>query len=372
MKRVLLIICLFAAAIILAPGASAVKNNLFEDERQMLENGLSSETEEGLSALGADSVEKIIASGVDGEKLLSYFSGILGDELKSPLSALIVLIMTVILCSIAEGYTYSLRYTETADIMGTAVSLFIASAVISPITGLLSACVNVIQGASSVLLLYLPITAAMLAFSGRTVSSAGYYAAISGMGGLISWLSSNVLLPALNLFLSLSICSGVSRRVNIKGLIGALSNAFRWAMTFAMSVFVAVIGLNGALSAAADGVADKAVRFTLSSLIPLVGSSISDAYGAVRGSLGILRSGMGVFVILALCVSFIPVLFRCVLWSAAIYFAKLIAESLGVGSAAGVLNSLSAFLSAVRALLICVMTAFILSSAVMMRIGGGS
>ena len=359
-------------AFILAPNIPALENELFSQEQRQLEESVSDDTLKGLEELGADSVESIISGGVDGNKIGRYISDTLAQELKSPLSSLIVLIVTIIICSVAEGYTHSLRYTETADIMGTAVSLFIASAVLSPITGLLGASAGVIQGASSLMMMYLPIMAGMLAFSGHSVSSAGYFAAITGMGELISWLCADILLPVLHLLLSLSICSGVSRRVNLRGISSAISNAFKWGLTFAMSVYVAVIGLNGALSNAADGIAEKAAKFTLSSLIPLVGSSISEAYGAVRGSVGILRSGMGVFVILAICVGVLPVLLRCALWSAAIFFAKLTAEALGVGSAASVLNSLSSFMAALRALIICVTTAFILSSAVMMRIGGGS
>ena len=370
MKRLLLFIFVLVIIVILAPGAFAAENDLFSEERQLLESGLSDEAKEGMAALGADSIEEIIASGVDGEAVWRYISGMIGKEMKTPLSSFVVLIAAVILCSVAEGYTYSLRYTETSDIMGAAVSLFTASAVISPIMGLLGDSVTVIRGGSSILLIYLPIMAGMLAFSGHTVSSAGYYAAVSGMCGAVGWLASGILMPLLNMLLSLSVCSGISRRINLRGLTSALTNAFKWLLTFAMSVFAAVIGLNGALSSAADGIADKAAKFTLSSLIPFVGASVSDAYSAVRGSVGVLRSGMGVFVILSVCVSILPVLFRCVLWSALIYFSKLTADALSVGSASSMLNTLSSFLSAVRALLICVSVAFILSSAVMMRIGG--
>ena len=174
------------------------------------------------------------------------------------------------------------------------------------------------------------------------------------------------------MILSLSICASLSSRVSLSGITEALSKGFKYIITFAVSIFAAILGLNGTLSASVDSVANRAAKFGLSSFIPLIGSSISEAYGTLQNSLTVLRSGVGVFVILALFVTFVPLLIRTILWSAALSAAKTLSEVLNVSSAGSILHSLNQFISALRTVLIAVAAVFIISSAIMIRIGGQS
>ena len=210
-----------------------------------------------------------------------------------------------------------------------------------------------------------PIVAAF-----HAISSGGYYAAVITVSQLISRLSATVFTPLLTVFLSLSVSASISSRVRLGGFIELASKGFKYGIALMMSIFTAVIGLNGALSGAADSVANKAARFGLSSFIPLIGSSIAEAYSALQNSVSVLRSGAGVFVIIALFVSFAPLITQSVLWSTTLWIAKSIGEMLSVTSASPIINALSQFISALRALLIAVMTVFIISTSIMMSLGG--
>ena len=287
-----------------------------------------------------------------------------------PLSALILLVCVVIIASIAESYTYSLRYTYTKDIMSASVSLMIISAVITPCADLAADSASVISACSSMMLVYLPVMAGILAFSGHAIASAGYYSSVVVGAGLLSKISSSVLLPLLNVILSLSVCAGITNRINLGSVIEMTSKCFKWLLTFAVSMFVAVVGMNSALAGAGETLSGKAAKFTLTSFVPMIGGSLAEAYQTLKGSLGLLRSGMGVFVIVAVTVSFAPVLIRAILWSVAVGTAKLVGEAFCVSSASRVFNALGAYLSALRAVIIGVLCAFVLSTAVIMRVGG--
>ena len=368
-----LILCLSMLLILslwLSLSCRATDVDAFDDEIEQIENSVDGDTAQALEDLGVSNVDDVIDGGIDSSDVWKYLYEIMTESLSGPLSALVVLTAAILLTSVAESYAYSLRYTETRDIMGAAVSLFTVSVVITPITELVSSCVMVIQGSSALMTVYLPVMAGMMAFSGHAITSGGYYAAVVTAAGVISRLASSVMTPLLDMILSLSVCAGLCSRVRIGGFIETLSKGFKYSITFAMSVFIAILGLNSALSGAADTVANKSVKFGLSSFIPLIGSSISEAYGALQSSLGTLRSGVGVFVILAVFASFAPVLIRSVLWSAALSTAKAVSELLSVSSALSVMNILIQFVSALRTVLIAVMTVFIISSSVMIRLGG--
>lgn len=372
MKRLLIFILSIAMLLFCSLQVKALDTDIFDEDIRQIEDSVDDDVMEDMSSLGADSVERVITDGVDSTAVFGYLASLLSDSLAAPFAALIVLLMAMLLLSVAESYSASLRYTETREIMHAAVALFTVSAAAGSIAKLASDAVAVIQGASSVMLLYLPIMAGIMAFSGRAITSAGYYAAVVTASRLISRLSSAVLLPLLNVFLCVSIGAGISSRLRLGSVTELIAKGFKWLLTFSMTVFVAVVGLNGALSSTGDNLAGKAVRFTLSSAIPLIGSSIAEAYGSIQGSVNILRSGIGVFVILGLFVSFAPILVKILLWSLTLQLVKITGEALCVSSASGILTALSSYLSMLRAAVIGVMAAFILSSSVMLRIGGAS
>lgn len=369
MKRILILMFIVILPLCLTLNASAAESELFGNEVERLENSLNNDVSEDLKELGISGLGDV-SKGLKEQKLFDYTAEILKRYSGGVLSSLMMLICIVITASIAESYTYSLRYTHTKDIMNTAVSLMTASAVITPVAKLSADSSAVIGSSASIMLVYLPVMAGILAFSGRAIASAGYYASTVTGASLISKLASALLAPLLNVFLSLAICSGINSRIKLSGLVEAVSKIFKWTLTFSVSMFTAVTGLNAVLSTAGDSLTSRASKFALSSFIPLIGSAVADAYHTLQGSLGLLRSGMGVFVIIAVMVSFCPVILRALLWSAALGMAKLTAEALGVTSALNIFNSISAFLSALRAVLISVMVAFIISTAVMLRVGG--
>lgn len=362
---------LVAAMFLLSIDCAAIEMDTFDEGIEKIEDRIDSDAADDLRELGISGAEDVLG-GIDSGSFWQYLLSVLKDNSTEPLNALLLMTAVLLLVSIAESYTYSLRYTDTMDMMGMTVSLFTASIVFTPITDMVAASIRVIQGASSVMTVYLPVMVGMMAFSGHAVSSGGYYAAVLSASQVISYLASKILEPLLNLILSLSVCASFSTKINLSGWIEMLSKGFKYGVTFVMSVFVAILGLNGALSGAADSVANKAAKFTLSSFIPLVGSSISEAYGTIQNSVGILRSGVGVFVILAVFVAFAPLLARTILWSLMLFAAQSAGEALSVTSACRVLRTLSQFLSALRAVLLAVLTVFIISSAIMMKLGGSA
>lgn len=371
MKKVISFILLLGLfAIFCSVKVYATEIDTFDDEIQRVEDSIDEDTSQDLEAIGTPDVESVISNGIDTTAIWGYIMTLFSTYSSSTMSALMVLVAVMLFASIAESYTYSLRYTDTKDIMSVVVGLFFTSVIVTPVAELVSASVTVIQGASTVMMVYLPVMAGIMAFSGRAITSGGYYAAVTAVSQLLSRIAASVLSPLLNVFLSLSISASICGRVRLGGLIESISKCFKYVLTFSMSIFVAVIGLNGALTNAADSVANKAVKFSLSSFIPIIGSSVSEAYGTIQGSMNILRSGIGVFVILAVFVAFAPLMMKSLLWSMAIGVAKTVGEALAVSSGMAILNALSLFLSALRAMLIAVMTVFIVSSSVMISVGG--
>ena len=143
-------------------------------------------------------------------------------------------------------------------------------------------------------------------------------------------------------------------------------------LTFTMSVFTAILTMQSIISSSADSAGVKATRFAISSFVPLVGGALSEAYQTVRGCMGMLKSGVGVFAILATGTIYLPAIISCLLWLAAINIAIALAGVFDMGDIIKLLKSVTTVINSLIAILLCCMIIFIVSSAIMLMAGGVS
>ena len=75
-------------------------------------------------------------------------------------------------------------------------------------------------------------------------------------------------------------------------------------LTILLLTYVGYLTVSGVVAGTADAVAVKAARFTVSSMVPVVGGILSDAAETVLAGAGVLKNAVGVFgmlTILSIC-----------------------------------------------------------------------
>ena len=136
-----------------------------------------------------------------------------------------------------------------------------------------------------------------------------------------------------------------------------------------MSIFITVMSLNTIVTSSMDNVSKKALKFSVSSFVPVVGGVLSEAITTFSGSLELLRSGAGVFVIIASAMIILPVLMECILWQMSLFVLSSAADIAGVSQMGGVFKSVSKAVGMLTAMLFCVLTVFIISTVVILLAG---
>ena len=143
MKR--LILLMIVIALMLPVRAAAAELSVFDKDIAGIEESIPEGSREAFSELGIASVSDLISKGIDLSSLLLYAGGLVQRYADTPFSVMLLLIIIIILTAVAESYSFSLRYTDTREIMGVVVSLYLAAALISPISGLIDSSVKVIE-----------------------------------------------------------------------------------------------------------------------------------------------------------------------------------------------------------------------------------
>ena len=342
-------------------------------ERQVdaLYDSLSQGVKDDLSSISADSADLAKLNEVSFDSVMNLIFEKVSENSKGPLSASAVVIAIILLNSLIESYTDTLRYSSTKEVLSVISTLCITSTLVIPVIDLLTDCISTVKDASNFMLLYIPVMVSILAFSGHAVSSASYYSFMVLACEGVSRVSSDVVSPLLNVYLSFCVSSSISEKVNLKGFCELLSKIIKWLISFTMTVFSALMTIRGLITTAYDSVTARAVRFTMSSFIPVVGAALAESYKTIQGSINLLRTGAGVFVIFAICIVFLPIIVRCVVWMFSLNFCKSIGEVVGCSTPISMLNSLSSVISMVFAITICIMAVFIISTALLITLGGG-
>lgn len=329
---------------------------------------LSDEASRALSELGVTSADADALSALSFENVMAALSKMAGSGMTAPLKGLITMTAVLLLCSMLTAYQNSL--TESGETVQTVAVLCLSGAVAVPAVGFIGTAGDVIAQCANLFLAYIPIMAVMLAASGKAVSSASYQALTVAAGQGVMRVSSDMILPLLHIFLGIAVSSGIAPQVGLGGFLSLITKLTKWLLGFVMAIFTAVLSLRQAASGALDSLGSKAARFALSSFVPVVGSALSEAYKTVQGSLHVLRSGLGIFVILALAFTFLPVLLQGLGWSLCLFVGKALAETLGVSHCAKLLEALGTVFSTLTAVLLCVPAVLLIAAAAAFAIGG--
>lgn len=290
----------------------------------------------------------------------------------TPLNCVVKIMGVVMLVALINSVKSSIASSTLTSVLNSVAVLTVSIILIQPICHTIEYSATIIKLSADFMLAFIPIMVAIMLTMGQSLQSAGNYTIVMGAGTVVSQISTNILVPLLNTFLGMSVVSGISQKVNLSGFCELINKVVKWVLTFTMSVFTAILTMQSIITSSADSAGTKATRFAISSFVPLVGGALSEAYQTVRGCMSMLKSGVGVFAILATGTIYIPALTSCVLWLIAINIAIALAGVFDMGQIIKLLKCVTIVINVLIAILLCCMLIFIVSSAIMLMIGGNS
>lgn len=337
---------------------SALYNSLSDDVKQSLEN------------IGINGIDGQQISQISFTEVVNEIVKLAGENSAGPLKAVISLTALILICSLLSSYKNSLS-SELSSSLGIAAVLCATCTAALPVIQVIADMSAVVKTASAFMLAFVPVMVMIMSSTGHAVSGASYYAMMIGAGEGVGQLSSKVIVPFLNMFLGVSVTASVCPETRLSGISSVISKAVKWILGFVMTVFTAVLSFKQLITASVDDVSTRAVRFTLNSFIPIVGSALSDAYKTVQGSVNLLKSGLGIFVIISIAFVFLPIILNSLLWIFTLSAGKLFADTLGINQVKNLLEGVSTVLSTLLAIVLCIMSVYIISTALVLLLGGG-
>ncbi|MBE6734340.1 MAG: hypothetical protein E7563_03225 [Ruminococcaceae bacterium] len=335
-----------------------------------LYNELPEEAKLSLINMGITQIGPSTLDGVTFTSLINELLNSVKKESTSVFSAFTTFVAVILIYALFEGFAHSITGDTLREVLSVVCALCLACALIIPVTDIIDSAVQTIHHATDFMLAFVPVMVAVLISCGKSLSSSGYYALMVGAAQGISQLSDKVITPMLNVFLGVNLCSTIIPQVNLSGLSALFSKTIKWLLSFSFTIFSALLTFKTLISTSIDTVSTRAVRYTVSSFIPVVGTALAEAYKTVQGSVNILKNGMGIFVIFAVGAVFLPVIVRLFLWSLSISLSRTVAQIINLRLPVEMMQGVSTVLSVLMAVVICIMALYIISTALIITAGG--
>lgn len=300
-------------------------------------------------------------------KISDYFSVTLKEKAEKTSKNIFMLLCVIMLCGAISTLFVGSKNESFISYMSTIILILLSVNIIADV---LSATISVLKVSGTFMLSYIPIYTLIITLSGNAASALTYNSFLIVFAEVISLAISHLLPDIIGVIFCLIISFSLNEGINITRLTNAVNKTVSIFLGVVAGVFTGFLSIKNILSVSVDSVSVKSIRFLISSLIPIIGSSISDAYSSIIGSINLIKGSVAIVGIFVILIINIPVLVETL-----IYYLSFTAMSYLSDSFSGVRvgETLRGIACAVRILmLLCVFEMFILiiSTGIMLSLKG--
>ncbi|MBQ2934012.1 MAG: hypothetical protein IJE02_05335 [Clostridia bacterium] len=365
MKRIIVfIILLFVFAFPI--NADSIYDTQYENiGADSIENGIDKQTLDFMQDNGIDAKNPGWVNNMTVSNVFSHIGQFVKNGAKTTVKSG-VLIASVIFLAAALTAFGTVPHFETAIY---AATLTIGAVISGSIWQSISSAINALKGCSMFMTAFVPIFASVMALSGKTVTAPAMSALLLGAAEIVSVISSFTVLPLIGGYLALSVSSGVSPLINGAGIADSVKKISVWIISLFSTVFVGILGIQTAVNSAADSVTMRTAKFILGTSVPIAGSALGEAAATISASVGLLRSSIGMYGVVALVFILLPIIIELVLWRLVLMLNITLSETFSLPKITGILKSVDSMLALLIGIIMMIGGMFIISLTVVVTAG---
>lgn len=208
---------------------------------------------------------------------------------------------------------------------------------------------------------FFPAFCIIVATSGSTMTSFSVNTTLLTLSQGMNYLSDLLFLPLTNCFLALGICSGIRQELNLKSAVSMMKKLITGGVSTVSALFVSILSIKTAVASRADAIGLRSVRFAINSVVPVIGSSISEGLLSIQSYSSLVKTSVGIVGIIAVAAIFLPALIEVNIWRIVLSFAGICSDMFGESNAGNAVQTFKDTLLIIDVLLILTMVTTIIS-----------
>lgn len=362
MKRFLLclLILLIVPNVVFAADYKDEYNDyLNEYDFSFFEDSVDNDTYELLEELGIENFDYEAISAMEINDLVNILIDIINSRSRSSVNGFLMVIGFVVISALIRSLKSN--DDELNNTFTVASSTIISVALIAKISGAITICCSSVKIVADFIYAFVPTFCAIVATGGGITSSFSTNVLLLTLSQGLSFISSNVIMPVINCFLALGICSGLNTEINLSSLINGLKHGFIKCVSFVAGAFVSVLSIKTTISAKADILGIRSIRFVINSVVPVIGPSISEGLLSIQSYSSLIKSSVGIVGIIAVVFMFMPAVVELVFWRIALSVAGIVSEAFGENAVSKVISAFKDALLMINVVLVMSMLTTIIS-----------
>ena len=331
-------------------------------------NSIDDEIKEALEKIGITDFDYTRIYNVSLENFTEYFKSTLPEKFKGCLSDFYSLLGIVLIVSLVSTFFQNSEQGNFFKILSVVCVTIIT---VSKINASVNSLLAVIRLSGNFMLSFVPVLALLISVSGNPTTAVTYNSFIMAFTQAISAFINYFAVDIVGCFFCVCICVNMNENINVNRLLNAVNKVTAFVLGIIASIFTGFLSIKSALAVSVDSVAVKGIRFAISSLVPVLGSSISEAYSSVIGSINLIKGSVAALGIVAIILINIPVLAEILFYHFSLSLLSYICESSGSVTMANTFKSFCCALKILMLLCIFQMFVLIISTGIMLIIKGG-
>ena len=281
------------------------QSNEIQNIQEALEKRTTGELNEILQDYDPRSIIKDAATG----KFELSFKGIANNALRFlfkeiyiNLDILIKLIVLIVLCALLRNLQTSFLSEGVSEIAFYVCYIVIVSILLVSFSTAMQMGMDMIDGMVDFMYATTPVLITLLVSGGNFTSGGIFQPLMLMIVEVSATIMKSVFIPMIFLSTILSIVSNISDKIQISRLTNLLKQITGWALGTILTVFIAVVSLQGSFGAVIDGVTSKTAKFAIGTFIPIVGKTLADAADTVIGCTLLIKNAAGLAVMVGVII----------------------------------------------------------------------
>lgn len=235
------------------------------------------------------------------DQILDTGSAEIGGVIRKALRSGALLLAVVLFCSLAEGMGAGRGLMDVVALVGALAVTAVAAVDANSLIGMGREAIDHMEAFSKLLL---PAVTAAASAAGSPGGAVARQLATMLFSDVLITLINRVLLPLVYTYIAACVAWAAVGNEGLKRMAATLKWAVTTVLTGVLILFVTYLTISGVIAGTTDAMTVKAAKFTMSSMVPVVGGILSDAAETVLAGAGVLKNTVGVFgmlVVIGIC-----------------------------------------------------------------------
>lgn len=294
-----------------------------------------------------------------------YIISIVKKQSQGPIKSGITVILFILLSSFFQSFNSEISKSDMSSLFSTTSNLVISIFLVSRLTDCIGLCCSTIKICSDFAFAFFPAFCIIVSTAGGAVTSFSTNTTLLVLAQGLNYISQFIFIPITNCFLAIGICSGIRQELNLSSIASILKKVITTSISILSTVFVSVLSVKTAVASRADALGLRSVRFAINSVVPVIGSSISEGLLSIQSYSSLIKTSVGIVGILAVVSIFLPALIEINIWRAVLSLSGLCGEVFGNESSVNAVRTFKDTLLIIDVILILTMLTTIISIGVL-------